>query len=73
MMAIENRQEQGLHATATREDTGGVRRAEGLDERRHVELAYHPQHDRQVGHGTDLMHGHRHEALLLHVFLEVAS
>jgi len=24
MMAIENRQEQGLHATATREDMGGV-------------------------------------------------
>ena len=51
-MAIENRQEQGLHATATREHMSGVWWAEGIDERSHVELAYHPQHQRQVGHGT---------------------
>ena len=73
MMAIKNRQEQGLHSTATREDMGGVRRAERIDERSHVERAYHPQHQRQVGHGTALMHGNRHEAPLLQVFLEVAS
>ena len=64
-MTIENRQEQGLHATTTRKDMRGVRRAEGIDERRHVELAYHPQHQRQVGHGADLMNRHRHEASLL--------
>jgi hypothetical protein len=46
MMAIENRQEQGLHATATREDMGGVWRTESINERCHVELAYHPQHQR---------------------------
>ena len=34
-MAIENRQEQGFYSTATREDMRGVRRAEGIDERRH--------------------------------------
>jgi hypothetical protein len=42
MMAIENRQEQGLHSTATREDMSGVRRAEGIDEGSHVELADYP-------------------------------
>ena len=72
-MAIENRQEQGLHATATREDMGGVRRAEGIDERSHVELAYHPQHQRQVGHGTDLLNRNRHEAPFLQVFREGVS
>ena len=72
-MAIENRQEQGLHATATREDMGGVWRAESIDERCHVELAYHPQHQRQMGHGTDLLNRNRHEAPLLQVLLEVAS
>ena len=41
-MAIENRQEQGLHSPATRQDMRGVRRAEGLDEGSHVELADHP-------------------------------
>ena len=71
-MAIENRQEQGFYSTATREDMRRVRRAEGIDERSHVELAYHPQHQRQVGHGTDLMNRHRHEAPLLQVFLEVS-
>jgi hypothetical protein len=65
MMAIENRQEQGLHSTATREDMAGVRRAEGIDECSHIELADHPQHQRQVGHGTDLMNCNRHEAPLL--------
>jgi hypothetical protein len=73
MMAIKNRQEQRLHATATREDVRGVRRAEGLDEGRHVELADYPQHQRQVGHGTDLLNCKRHEASLLQVLLEVAS
>ena len=41
-MAIQNRQEERLDSTATGEDIGGVRRAEGLDERRHVELTDHP-------------------------------
>ena len=49
-MAIEHRQEQGLHATATREDMRRVRRAEGIDECSHVELADNPQHQRQVGY-----------------------
>jgi hypothetical protein len=57
----------------TRQDMGGVRRAEGIDERRHVERAYHPEHQRQVGHGTDLLNHDRHEAPLLQVFSEVAS
>jgi hypothetical protein len=43
-MAIENSKEQGLHATATREDMRGVRRAEGIDEGSHVKLADHSQH-----------------------------
>src|SRR5919199_3522168 len=71
MMAIQNRQEQGLHPTTTRQDMGGVRRAEGIDERRHIELAYYPEHQRQVGHGTDLLNRDRHEAPLLQVFSEV--
>ena len=41
-MAIQHRQEQSLDPTATGEDMGGVRRAEGIDERRHVELADPP-------------------------------
>src|SRR6516164_10494311 len=49
MMPIENRQEQGLHSTATREHMGRVRRTKGIDERRHVELAYYPQYQRQMG------------------------
>jgi len=73
MMAIQNRQEQRLHATATREDVSGVRRAEGIDEGSHVELAYYPEHQRQGGHGTDLLNRKRHEASLLQVLLEVAS
>ena len=72
-MAIKNGQEQSLHSTATREDMRGVRRAEGIDEGSHVELAYYPQHQRQVGHGTDLLNRKRHEASLLQVLLEVAS
>jgi hypothetical protein len=39
MMAIKNRQDECLYPTATREDIGGVRGAESIDERRHVELA----------------------------------
>jgi hypothetical protein len=66
-MAIKNRQEQGLHSPPTRQDMGGVRRAEGIDERRHVELTYDPEHQRQVGHGTDLLNCDRHEAPLLQV------
>jgi hypothetical protein len=64
-MTIKNRQEQSRDPTATREDIGGVRRAEGIDERSHLELAYHPQHRRQVGYGADLMHRDRHAGLLL--------
>ena len=44
-----------------------------IDERRHVELTSHPQHQRQVSHGTDLLHRHRHEAPFLQVGREVAS
>jgi hypothetical protein len=73
MMTIEHRQEQGLHATATRKDMSRRWRAEGIDERRHVELAYHPQHQRPVGHGTHLLHRNHHQAPLLHVLLEVSS
>jgi len=72
-MAIKNRQEQRLHATATRQDMRGVRRAEGIDEGSHIELADDPQHQRQGGHGTDLLNCKRHEASLPQVLLEVAS
>jgi len=72
-MAIQNRQEQRLDPTATGENIGGVRRTEGIDERRHVKLADHPQDQRQVGYGTDLMNGNSHEALLLQDFREVPS
>jgi hypothetical protein len=68
MMAIEHRQEQGFYATATGEDIRGVRRAIGIDEGSYIELADHPQHQRQVGHGTDLMNGNGHEAPLLQGF-----
>jgi hypothetical protein len=33
----------------------------GIDERRHAELADAPQHQRQVGHGTELLHRDCHE------------
>ncbi len=72
-MAIKNRQEQGLHSTATRDDMRRVRRAEGIDDGSHVELADYPQHQRQVGYGTDLLNRHRHEAPFLQVVREVAS
>jgi hypothetical protein len=39
MMAIENREEQGLHATATREDLGGGWRTASIEERCPIELA----------------------------------
>jgi hypothetical protein len=42
MMAIENRQQEGLHAAAARENMSRVRRTESIDECRHVELAYDP-------------------------------
>ena len=42
-MAIQNRQEQCLYPTATGEHMGGVRRTEGIDERRHVEFAAPPR------------------------------
>ena len=67
-MAIEHRQEQGFYATAIREDMRGVRRAEGIDERRDVELADSPQHQRPMGHRTDLMNGNGHEVPLLQSF-----
>ena len=73
MRAIENSEEQGLHATATREDMRGVRRTEGIDEGSHVELADHSQHQRQVGHGPDLLNRNRHEVPPLQVWLEGAS
>ena len=63
-MAIEHRQEQGFYSTATRENLRGVRRTEGIDARSHLELADHPQHQRQVGHRTDVMNGNSHEAPL---------
>src|SRR5262249_27776093 len=62
MMAIQNRQEQRLDPTATGEDMGGGRRAEGIDECRHVEFADHPQHQRPVSYRTDLMNCKSHEA-----------
>jgi hypothetical protein len=73
MMAIENGEEQGLHATTTQKDMSGVRRAQGLDERRHVELTDHSQHQRQVSHGPDLLNDNRHAASLLQCCFEVAS
>jgi hypothetical protein len=73
MMAIKNREEQSLDPTATREDIGGVRRTEGINERSHLELAYYPEHSRQVGHGANLMNRDRHEGLLLHVLPEGTS
>jgi hypothetical protein len=68
MRPSEPRQEQGRHATATREPRGRVGRTAGIEERRHVELASDPQHPRPMGHGTELLHRHRPEAPLLQVF-----
>ena len=73
LMPSENREEQGLHATATREDMRRVRRAEGIDECSHVELADNPKHQRQVGYWTDLLNRQRHEALFLQDFQEGVS
>jgi hypothetical protein len=73
MMAIENGEQQSLDPTATREDMGGVRSAEGINECSYLELADHPQYQRQVGHGTDLLNGNGHEAPLLQGFREVPS
>ena len=52
---------------------GGVRRAEGIDARSHAERTDHSQHQRQVGHGANLMHRDRHEGLRLQGVPEVAS
>lgn len=38
-----------------------------------MEFADHPQHQRQVGHRTDLLNGHGHEAPPLQGFPEVPS
>jgi len=73
MMAVQNRQEQGLHPTSTGEQRPRVWRAARIDECSPVELAYHPQHQREVGHGTDLMNRDRHEAPPLQVVQEVLS
>src|SRR5262249_32297197 len=62
MMAIENRQKQGLYSTATREHMRRVWGAEAIDERSHIALAYCPKHQRQVGPWTDLLNGNGHEA-----------
>src|SRR5262244_2918266 len=67
MMAIEHGEEQGRHATATREDMRGVRRAEGIDEGSHGELADHSEHQRPVGHGPNLLNRYRHAVSLLQV------
>ena len=67
-MPIEHRQEQSFYATATREDMRGVRRAEGIDERCHVKLADYPQHQRQVGHRTDVLNSNGHQVPLLQSF-----
>jgi hypothetical protein len=72
-MTVENRQDQRLHSTATRENMRRVRRTEGIDERSHVELAYYPQYQRQVGYGTDLLNRNRHEPPFLQVFREGVS
>src|SRR5262245_16716146 len=68
MVPIENRQEQRFYATATREDLRGVRRAEGSDKCRYVELTDYPEHQRQVGHRTDVLNGTCHEVPLLQSF-----
>jgi len=73
MVTIEHRQEEGLHATATREDLRRVGRTEGIKACRYFALAYHPQHQRAVGDGTALRHGHRHAAPLLQGFREVSA
>ena len=73
LMAIAQRQEQGCYAPATREDRRGVRRAEGLDERRDVALADAPQPQRHVGHRTDVRHGNGQEGPLLQSCCEVPS
>jgi hypothetical protein len=73
MLASEHREEQGLHATATREDMGGMWRTESLDQRCHLELAYHPEPQGHMGHGTDLWKRNRHEAPLLQMVREGAS
>jgi hypothetical protein len=73
LMTIENRQEQGLHTTATRENRRRMWRAESIEERRHIELAYSPEHQRHVGHRTELLTRNCHEAPFLHVFREGVS
>jgi len=67
MLAIETREEQGRHPATTREDVGRVRRAEGIAARRPRERAYHPEHQRQMGHRTALLNRDRQEAPLLQV------
>ena len=72
-MAIENRQQEGLYATATRKDMSRVRRTEGINERSHVERADHPQHQRSVSHRTDVINRNHHETAPLQVVLELSS
>jgi hypothetical protein len=73
LLASEPGEEQGRHATATREDRGGVWRTESLAQRCHLERADPPEHQGHLGHGTELLHRNRHEAPLLQVGREVAS
>jgi hypothetical protein len=73
MMAIEHRQQEGLHATAAREDMRRVRRTESIDERSHVKLADDPEHHRQVSHRTAVMNRNRHDATPLPVVSELPS
>jgi hypothetical protein len=68
LMPSQTREEPGLHPAPTREAMGRVRRAEGSDERRPMERAYHPEHQRHRGHGTALWHRDRQEAPRPQVF-----
>ncbi len=73
MRAIEQRQEQGRHATATREDMRRGRRTEGSEARSPVARADHPQPQRDGGDGTELMSCNDHEAPRLQVLREGSS
>lgn len=61
MMPVQNRQNPGVHAPATRAHMCGVRRQHAVNDGGNSSRAEHAQDHGHVGHKTDPMHRDRHE------------
>jgi hypothetical protein len=62
MMAVQDRQDHGFHAAAAGEERGRMGREQRVDDGRHLQLAHHAQHQREMGYGTYLTDINRHDA-----------